>query len=262
MSKGKHKRKRARAQKQAQQKAGKIMMLVDSEEINHKQEKSSTDSAQEPKRIKNPSGRWTRLREWAKEGKTFTDWCIAAFTLVLAVAAIYQFIIMDAQLDTMRKDQRPWLKVSLAPFGMQALAPIGGTVQLMNSGKTPARGIVHGDFVVEKVKNGEKPKLDYPAPHVTFTVGMIAPNDPMEPIPVDRRRFAADGSNESDPITQPELDDLKHSKIFFVVYGTVYYSDFFGSSHWTKFCTYVVAPDTSGSVTAQKCTDYADVDKN
>jgi len=56
----------------------------------------------------NKGNRWKRFRDWAKQNSSFTDWCIALFTLVLAVAAVYQFIIMGGQLDEMRKDQRPW----------------------------------------------------------------------------------------------------------------------------------------------------------
>jgi len=57
-----------------------------------------------------------------KDNKPFTDWCMAAFTLVLATAPIYQFTIMRGQLDTMRGQleemrkqtvltERPWLKI-------------------------------------------------------------------------------------------------------------------------------------------------------
>ena len=42
---------------------------------------------------------------------SLTDWCLAAFTGVLTVVAIYQLVTTDNQLVTMRKDQRPWVKV-------------------------------------------------------------------------------------------------------------------------------------------------------
>lgn len=62
------------------------------------------------------------LREMA-ERSSLTDWCIMLFTLVLAGAAVYQFVIMSAQLNKMqeqlrqtdthfRASQRPWVGLS------------------------------------------------------------------------------------------------------------------------------------------------------
>ncbi len=195
---------------------------------------------------------------------TLTDWIIALFTIVLAGAATYQFVIMNGQLDTMRKDQRPWIKVSFTSPPLQALAPIGGKLHLTNNGKTPARGIVRGDFVVETVKNGEQPKLDYPRPHTVFTTGMIMPSETSQDIPVQRVRSAASNGVENDPMMASEFDDFNRVKIFFVVYGTVHYADFFGADHWTKFCTVVLPsnPPPNTTMSGKPCTDYADVDSN
>jgi hypothetical protein len=196
---------------------------------------------------------------------SLTDRIIAFFTAVLAVVAIYQIVITGSQLDTMRKDQRPWIKVSFTTAIAQTSAAIGGTIHLVNNGKTPARGIVVGDFVVELVKNGETPKLNYPLPHARFTTGMIVPNDIPLDFEIDRLRAGENNTIEIDPLMASELEDFNHGRIFFVAYGTVNYSDFFGSKHWTKFCTVIltsIQPPPKPTFTGQTCTNYGDVDSN
>ena len=203
---------------------------------------------------------WVRLKEWAKRDKSFTDWCIAGFTFVLAGASIYQFIIMGRQLDTMRKDQRPWIRVSFDPAPMQVLGPIGGTVHLINNGKTPAKG-VWAEMTIERIKNGEQPKLDYPKPYTRLYEGILFPNDPQT-VWINRVRSVSGISVEPDPLTESEADDFKKVAVFFVVYGTVHYTDFFRSDHWTKFCEAILPPNTPGTATFKPCADYGDVDSN
>lgn len=237
---------------------------MENEKIADNKREATKKPAREASANQQPS-RWERFKQWAKKDKTFTDWCIAAFTFVLAGAAIYQFIIMGSQLDTMRKDQRPWIKLSFTSSPTQASGPIGGTVQITNNGKTPARGKVTADLVIEKVNNGEEPTFDYPKPHVVVILGMVPPNDKPDVIQIERKRLAANGVNiESDPLTPDEFRDFANVKIFFVAYGIVHYSDFFGTDHWTTFCNYMSAPNPplGAAVTAAPCSKYADVDQN
>jgi len=68
---------------------------------------------------------------------------------------------------------------------------------------------------------------------------------------------------EPDLLSKSEFDDFTNTRIFFVVYGTVHYGDFFGIDHWTKFCGFAyVASTPSSTVTAKRCSDYSDVDDN
>jgi|GEM_PF-5646738 len=193
-----------------------------------------------------------------------TERIMVVFTGVLAAASIYQFIIMGGQLDTMRKDQRPWINVSFTQNPLQVFAPIGGTIHLTNTGKTPARVIV-GDFVIEKVKNREQPVMDYAGPVQRTTRGMITPNDdtPSDML-VHRIRSGVNNAVEVDPLTAPEFEDFNQLNIFFVLYGTVHYTDFFGAKHWTKFCRVIGPPNPpiGSTFSGKKCTDYPDIDSN
>jgi hypothetical protein len=259
MTKGRHKRKKQHVKKKAEQATAQTS-IVEDEKMTDREAEAVMQATAKSTKNKNPS-RWQRFKEYVRSSSSFTDWCIAAFTFVLAAASIYQFIIMGGQLDTMRKDQRPWIRVVFSAAPMQALAPIGGTVQLVNNGKTPARGKIRGDFVVAKIKNGEQPGFDYPQPHVIAKMGMISPGDTPQNVTIERKQLAANGTDiESYPLTAPEFEDVKQLKIFFIVYGTVHYADFFGTDHWTRFCQYMVPANVSGSVTAEPCAEYSDVD--
>jgi hypothetical protein len=200
---------------------------------------------------------WKRFKEWTKKDKTFTDWCIAAFTFVLAVTAIYQFGVMGGQLDTMRKDQRPWVgltfTIALNNNALQVGEPIKAVAHVVNDGKTPARSVT-GHIVIEMVKNGEEPRLNYDLRHSRFTTGALFPNQSEE--------YRAVASVP--PVTQAESDDFDQRKSFVVVYGIVSYRDFFGKWHWTKMCNLFTTkpPNAIGGVTAILCADYGDIDGN
>ena len=201
---------------------------------------------------------------WMKDKSSFTDWCLVLFTGVLAVAAIYQFILLGGQLDSMRKDQRPWLDLTFKSNSdtLQVGSPITAAAHVVNEGKTPARAVT-ADIVIEMVKNGDEPRLDFPLPHSRFTTGALFPNQPMDSPVFSRVSTASDGvSAETDPVTQAELDDFNQGNSFIVVYGKVSYEDFFRVSHWTKMCGFFPKPGSTKGVSAKKCTDYGDIDGN
>src|SRR4051812_8111045 len=112
MGKGKYKRKREREHRQS----AIHQRLPDTPLLASREDAEQSRAAQPLRQDKNePSmGFDRRLRELWK-ACSLTDRIIAVFTGVLACAAIYQFVIMGNQLDTMRKEQRPWIKVSFAP---------------------------------------------------------------------------------------------------------------------------------------------------
>jgi hypothetical protein len=99
---------------------------------------------------------------------------MAAFTAVLAVAAIYQFIILNGQLSVMRKEQRPWMLISFSTKDVVVESLLSGKVHIVNKGKRRAREIV-AETAVEVVENGDDPVLNYPAGHDAFTMGLLFP---------------------------------------------------------------------------------------
>jgi hypothetical protein len=234
MAKGKHKRKTQRAQQEAQQTV-KGTGFMENKEMAVKTPEITAKRANETTERKKLS-RWQRFKEYAKTS-SITDWCIASFTVVLAAAAIYQFIIMGGQLDVMRKDQRAWIAVA-QKSGITIGVNIAPTVSLgfTNTGKTPATNIA-GNFYVEVVPNGQNPQFEATTMHTTVVQGVILPNAPQE-IQASRRRLAADTTDqgESDPLTNVEKSALDDGKAWIAVHGTVSYRDIFHVRHWIKFC--------------------------
>ena len=105
-----------------------------------------------------------RFREMWKQC-SLTDRIIAFFTArTCSGEYLSVYLSWEANLTLCGKTNALGSKLHSVRGALQPLAPIGGIIHLVNNGKTPARGIVKGDFVVETVKNGEQPKLDYPLP--------------------------------------------------------------------------------------------------
>lgn len=194
----------------------------------------------------------------ARKTSAATIW-IAIFTSALAAIAFYQFFILKNQLEVMRKDQRPWLKLEFTLNNLVPGQPITATMHMVNNGKTPAR-VIFGDAAIERVKNGELARLNYPLPHSRFTSGLLFPNAPVD-IPIGMLRESV-RPPEKELLTQSELEDFEHLRILFVIYATVHYKDFFGVGHWTRFCTVEVIGNVAGTFIGQNCTDYSDVDEN
>jgi uncharacterized repeat protein (TIGR01451 family) len=215
----------------------------------------------------NPS-RWKRFKDWAKHASSFTDWCIAAFTLALAVTGIYQYVVINRQLDAMRKDQRAWLEfqttpdkpgMDLANITITSGQPVTYPVRVVNIGKTPARNIIMKIYV-DIVDASREPPLDRAEnggssyPHGLLTAGIIFPNaDFKQPV----ARPAKDGSLLL--ATESEVSAIKDARAYLAVYGVITYDDVFNAHHWTKFCSWQSA---GGTFHTYQCTQYNNVDNN
>jgi hypothetical protein len=254
MGKHKHKHKNKRAEKHAQRQldmAGpENKGQVENDTSHHASEQHGKDE-QEP---------LMGLRNLA-ERSSLTDWLLAAFTFVLAACGIYQFIILNNQLSVMRKDQRPWMRISLQDGTvLRPLVNKFGTIQIINNGRTPARAI-SGSVVLQSIRLGEVSRFDYPNPHMTFTESVLFPNTAPVNMDVTRMHMSTGGTLEQDLLSQSEFDDFGKS-LFFLVYGKVTYSDFHGIQHWTKFCAVIMPSDFHGFYPGKPCTDYNDIDTN
>lgn len=91
------------------------------------------------------------LLERAKRS-SFTDWCLAAFTLALVVLGYFQFKTMNSQRNITQKDEQAWLEFDIQPdkTALQIAngQPVSFPFQVMNIGKTPATNI-YGKIYVD-----------------------------------------------------------------------------------------------------------------
>jgi hypothetical protein len=212
--------------------------------------------------------RFAFLRELARRS-SLTDYTIALFTVVLAGAAIYQFVITNSQLRVMRNDERAWLRFDLTPdkiggdeatMKLTAGQPIVYPVRVTNIGKTPARNVDMKIFV-EVVAATQEPSLNrvddtsWHYPFGKMTAGIVYPNtDFKQPV---IRPGSTLGSAEV--ATPEEVTAVLSGKSYLAAYGIILYDDVFNVRHWTKFCTW---NGTNGAFAAQQCTQFNSVDQN
>jgi hypothetical protein len=189
----------------------------------------------------------------------------ALFISVLALCAAFWQGCISRQ--TMRIDERPWLKIipQMDVRGPQEGMAQLGTIKLLNSGKTPAKNIFV-DVDIEKLPSNNNPSLDYNNPHVIAKTGMLYPGQettPVDFIPVgtlrDLQMFYLI------PINSDEMRRFSLGEMVFVVYVKASYTDFFHVEHWTHFCTWI-ANETVTKEPRQHnvndCTEYNDTDNN
>jgi hypothetical protein len=259
MAKGKYKHKKEHGQQQGEQGTPSAVVL-EKKEITENETNRSPQTARKTSNDKDPS-RWRRFKEWAKNSSSLTDWCIAFFTFVLGAAAIYQFIIMDRQLDVMRKDQRAWIAVNVQgdPRFVIDAAP-SAPLTITDTGKTPATQIV-GDFYVELIPEGQNPHFEAQIPHFKMFSGIAIPNAPQSVV-VSRQKLRPGGNpaeSEGDPLTEDEKTALDSGRLWRAVHGTVWYDDVFGTRHWIRFCFWtgliVGKSYSSGGCVAYNATD-------
>jgi hypothetical protein len=189
------------------------------------------------------------------------------FTLVLAAAAIYQFVIMGNQLETMRTDQRAWLEVERNPDSPRgdlttveftAGQPVTYPIRVANVGKTPAQHVIVRLFL-NIIGTDQEPPLDRvdkavpgsPYPFNLMETGIIFPNADMKLLG-DRAKKG--GANQT--ATDEEVGAIKDGRGLLVVYGVVTYDDVFKRPHWTKFC--IEAPRQASSTSG--CAYYNSAD--
>ena len=205
-------------------------------------------------------------RRW---GLTRFEWIISILTLLGLVIAVLTGLIFRQQLHEMRIDQRAWISLSAGstqfPKDETAIGqvPVSLPVTINNIGKTAAH-IVHGELVMDYKVNGESPDFVYTArPRETVTVGMVMPNNPQQVLVVFSKNKPPSGMDIEPRFLSPyEYQALTDGHGYMVVYARVTYLDIFDTEHWTQFCTFFVAPNTSVMVTAKACTDYNDTDNN
>jgi hypothetical protein len=253
MSKNKYNRKRKRAYEKAQRKIERARLL-ERVEIISKQRPETAEAT-------NSKGHDEQeiamgLREFIKR-PSITDWCIATFTVVLAGASIYQFVIMAGQLDTMRKDQRAWINVKVDSISKPTVdESLFAETTIINTGKTPALH-VGGDFYVEMIPNGKRPHFgEYLRPHILTSAGTLFPNAPY---PIHAEMVEQVGSQlKKVLLSDTDKKAYDAGNAWIAIHGFLDYWDVFNTRHWIRFCTWQgIAGATFDSL---DCARYNEID--
>ena len=272
MAKGKYARKQQRAQQEAEKRKQR-MVIAEQEKASQEDANPTTKAENKPQNNENPPW-YDRFAGWVRKESTFTDWCIAVFTLVLAAASIFQFIIIGNQLDVMRKDQRAWLEFQKQPdtpggemttLQITTGQPVTYPLRVTNIGKTPARNIVVKIFV-DIVDSSQNPPLDHVeavqavevgSPYAVGRIraGIVFPNTSLKQVVVR----PMNGSSAPMVATDDEVSAIKYGRAYLAVYGIITYDDVFNTHHWTTFCDW---ESLGGTFNAAQCAKYNNVDGN
>jgi hypothetical protein len=141
---------------------------------------------------------------------------------------------LNASIDAARTEQRAWVgiedvKVTETSEG----SPIGVTVWVRNTGKTPALNLKNVTIIGRAYPPDELSDTDFRLVDdgVDFArmPGTLMPGAPVS-VPV----------HTVYPMTAQRLDDIKSGREVLYVWGTIRYEDVFKRTHSTKFCVFAV----------------------
>ena len=159
-------------------------------------------------------------------------------------------------------DQRAWISL---PFPNSF--PLNGTyipvaTQIINSGKTPAKGLLV-DVVASVFSKDDKPTIgDFSTGHPherLHAPGVVFPHDPI-PVNISVGTYLPEGGEKPTMPDDALRQDINGGQRFILFYGRATYRDVFEVEHYTQFCT-GSGPGIS-SDTLLDCLRYNDVDTN
>ena len=156
------------------------------------------------------------------------EWASLITNGVLATATVGALWVIYRQLKetqrTARLQQRAWVGVhNITGTGPIPNQPFSITIQIRNTGKTPARK-VRTSIYFQDLNAGEIPDFSNDS-STPYGVKSLAPDER------DDRTI-----DVFTPVTQAQLDDWKFQKKVFWIAGKIFYQDIFGCEHWTTFC--------------------------
>ena len=254
MSQKKHKRKPKGAHEYTHCEAARVLAQNRKVVAPEKQPETTkaTDSERQDEK-ENPMGFGEAVKR-----SSFTDWCLSAFTLALAVVAIYQFVVTNSQLDVMRNDERAWLKLEGQPGEVKYTSgqPVSYPIQITNIGKTAAIDVEIKIFTnildasepvpLERVTGA---KVNSPYPFNDFTTGVIFPDSTIKQTAVRPEKGGG-----YDVGTAQEMTALQGGKSYLSIYGIVTYADVFKVHHWVRFCEWKYFG--TGPTTTKTCSSF------
>jgi hypothetical protein len=260
MAKGKNKRKRQRAEQRLKSDA-----VPPSISENREMIIDETPAALRLSRKTQPEkskSRFGRFVVYLRGNSSFTDWCIAAFTLALTIVGYQQYKILDGQLHVMRTEQRAWISTKPDLTHSSHFPLPSYPLLLTNTGKTPAIKI-EGDFYIEVVRAGDAPHFNRRIIHNFTSLAILQPAD-TTPVPVYRERYKNGGNeSESEPdfttLTEKEL--LESGDAWIAIYGQLKYDDVFHRTHPIHFCLWEAVKPDHAPLDTTSCVAYNKIDE-
>lgn len=155
-------------------------------------------------------------------------------------------------------DQRPYIRVTILKPDIVIDMPLQVKGSITNLGKTPASE-VYSQIEAEIVPRDEQPVLDLgDRMRLADLIGILFPNS-ESPEPRTLAYLTSGGTIRK--LDARIVNSLNAGDSYIAVHGTVTYSDFFGTKHWTHVCNwfgYVKAI----TYQAKNCAQYNQVDSN
>jgi hypothetical protein len=190
------------------------------------------------------------------------NWRVDAAIVVSVLALLSYFTQACYMRKALRVDQRAWISI---PFPNSF--PLNGTsipvvTQIINSGKTPAKGLLV-EVVASVFKKDDRPTIgDFSIGHPherLHAPGVIFPGNPV-PVNISVGTYLPQGGEEATVPDEVLRQDITGGKRFMLFYGRTTYHDVFGVEHFTQFCT-GSGPGISSDV-LMDCLSYNEVDSN
>jgi hypothetical protein len=166
------------------------------------------------------------------------DWRVDAAILVSVLALLAYFTQACYMRKTMRVDQRAWISIPFPSFPLNgAFIPVA--MQIINSGKTPAKGLVVDVFASVLNKDDKTTVGDFSIGHPherLHAPGVVFPRDPV-PVNISVGTYLPEGGQDATVPDEALRQDVASGKRYILFYGRATYQDVFEVEHYTQFCT-------------------------
>jgi hypothetical protein len=112
-------------------------------------------------------------------------------------------------------------------------------MQIINSGKTPAKGLVVDVFASVLNKDDKTTVGDFSIGHPherLHAPGVVFPRDPV-PVNISVGTYLPEGGQDATVPDEALRQDVASGKRYILFYGRATYQDVFEVEHYTQFCT-------------------------
>ncbi|MEK6764421.1 MAG: hypothetical protein AABY96_17110 [Nitrospirota bacterium] len=112
--------------------------------------------------------------------------------------------------------------------------------------------------MIRKLKSGNAPNLKFDGDCFNAITGILNPDEGL-PVPVPLFKGKGDMLNLPH-LTKADVAEIDSGESYLVTFGSVTYSDAYGTSHWINFCSYQTR--SPGKYNPVNCAQYNKVDNN